>query len=41
MLKFAPLNNKDKMNLTSLTAITPIDGRYANKTADLQKFFSE
>ena len=29
------------MNLTSLTAITPIDGRYANKTADLQEFFSE
>ncbi|MDC0204782.1 adenylosuccinate lyase [Flavobacteriales bacterium] len=29
------------MNLTSLTAITPIDGRYANKTANLQEFFSE
>ena len=29
------------MNLTSLTAITPIDGRYANKTDDLQEFFSE
>ena len=29
------------MNLTSLTVINPIDGRYANKTADLQEFFSE
>jgi len=29
------------MNLTSLTAITPIDGRYASKTSDLQEFFSE
>ena len=29
------------MNITSLTTIAPIDGRYANKTADLQKFFSE
>ena len=29
------------MNLNSLTAITPIDGRYANKTTDLQEFFSE
>ena len=29
------------MTLTSLTAITPIDGRYASKTSDLQEFFSE
>ena len=29
------------MNLNSLTAISPIDGRYHNKTKDLQKFFSE
>ena len=36
-----PQNNKDKMTLTSLTAITPIDGRYASKTSDLQEFFSE
>lgn len=29
------------MNLSSLTAISPIDGRYQKKTKDLQKFFSE
>jgi adenylosuccinate lyase len=29
------------MNLSNLTAITPIDGRYHKKTKDLQKFFSE
>jgi adenylosuccinate lyase len=29
------------MNLNSLTAISPIDGRYHNKTKELQKFFSE
>jgi adenylosuccinate lyase len=29
------------MNLNSLTAVSPIDGRYHNKTKDLQKFFSE
>lgn len=29
------------MNLTELTAISPIDGRYANKTRDLTNLFSE
>ena len=29
------------MDLTSLTAISPIDGRYAEKTGNLRKFFSE
>lgn len=29
------------MNLNSLTAVSPIDGRYHNKTKDLRKFFSE
>jgi len=29
------------MDLTSLTAISPIDGRYANKTQALRPFFSE
>jgi adenylosuccinate lyase len=29
------------MNLTSLSAISPIDGRYAEKTVSLREFFSE
>ncbi len=29
------------MNLTELTAISPVDGRYRNKTGDLARFFSE
>src|SRR2546426_1168563 len=29
------------MNLTSLTAISPIDGRYAEKTFSLREIFSE
>ena len=29
------------MNLTPLTAITPIDGRYISKTCELQDYFSE
>lgn len=29
------------MNLDQLTAISPVDGRYRNKTADLDAFFSE
>ena len=29
------------MNLTSLTAVSPIDGRYGSKTADLRTAFSE
>ncbi|MGY8817025.1 MAG: hypothetical protein ACKVHB_04565, partial [Pseudomonadales bacterium] len=29
------------MNLSSLTAISPIDGRYASKTQGLRSAFSE
>ena len=29
------------MEITSLTAVSPIDGRYANKTQSLRKIFSE
>ncbi len=29
------------MDLSSLTAISPIDGRYGEKTADLRLIFSE
>ena len=29
------------MDLTPLTAVSPIDGRYADKTADLRPIFSE
>lgn len=29
------------MNLSSLTALSPVDGRYASKSADLREFFSE
>ncbi len=29
------------MNLTELTAISPIDGRYRNKTSEFAKYFSE
>ena len=29
------------MDLTALTAVTPVDGRYADKTADLRPIFSE
>ena len=29
------------MKLTSLSAISPIDGRYADKTWDLREIFSE
>ena len=29
------------MNLTPLTSISPIDGRYRNKTEQLSAFFSE
>ena len=28
-------------NLTSLTAISPVDGRYRSKTVELDDFFSE
>ena len=30
-----------RMNLTELTAISPVDGRYRNQTGDLAEFFSE
>jgi adenylosuccinate lyase len=33
--------NYNIMNLTELTAISPVDGRYRNKTQDLAPFFSE
>ncbi|MGQ8365660.1 adenylosuccinate lyase [Glaciecola sp. 1036] len=29
------------MNLSSLTALSPVDGRYGSKTSDLREFFSE
>ncbi len=29
------------MNLTPLTAISPLDGRYGDKTAELRPIFSE
>ncbi|MEE9326602.1 MAG: adenylosuccinate lyase [Cocleimonas sp.] len=29
------------MKLTALTALSPVDGRYASKTSDLRQFFSE
>ncbi|HEX5636914.1 MAG TPA: adenylosuccinate lyase, partial [Gammaproteobacteria bacterium] len=29
------------MQLTELTAISPIDGRYGNKTTDYREIFSE
>ena len=29
------------MNLSSLTAISPVDGRYGSKTKDLRPIFSE
>jgi adenylosuccinate lyase len=29
------------MNLNSLTAISPVDGRYQNKVENLWKYFSE
>ena len=36
-----PKIKTQKMALNPLTAITPIDGRYNNKTSDLQAYFSE
>ena len=29
------------MNLSELTALSPVDGRYASKTSDLRQYFSE
>ena len=29
------------MNFSSLTAISPVDGRYQSKTSELQPYFSE
>ena len=29
------------MELSALTAISPVDGRYGSKTADLRAYFSE
>ena len=41
MTIFALNNNNNKMNLTKLNAISPIDGRYRNKISQLADFFSE
>jgi adenylosuccinate lyase len=41
MTIFAVNNNYNKMNLTKLNAISPIDGRYRNKISKLADFFSE
>ena len=38
---FCLLQKDEKMNLTSLNAISPIDGRYRNKIEGLSSFFSE
>jgi adenylosuccinate lyase len=39
---FEPLTkNGEVMELSSLTAISPIDGRYGSKTKELRRFFSE
>ena len=35
------LNNNTTMQLTELNAISPIDGRYRNKTVSLSQYFSE
>jgi len=35
------LKKDKKMNLTELTAISPVDGRYRNKTSEFAKYFSE
>ncbi len=35
------VNNRTKMNLTQLNAISPIDGRYRSKIANLANYFSE
>jgi adenylosuccinate lyase len=41
MWGFDLLTDGETMELTSLTAISPIDGRYANKTTELRHLFSE
>ena len=33
--------NKPQLDLSSLTALSPLDGRYASKTAELRPYFSE
>lgn len=38
---FAPFKEKQMSNSTSLTNISPIDGRYQAQTSDLKKYFSE
>ncbi len=42
--RLIPYNSKkvtEEMNLSPLTAVSPIDGRYHGKTAQLAKYFSE
>ena len=39
--KLATFNYEWDMNLNTLTAISPIDGRYRNKVSDLANYFSE
>lgn len=34
-------NNRNTMSLSALTAVSPVDGRYNNKTAPLGPYFSE
>lgn len=41
LIIFTVLNQKAIMSLSSLEAVSPIDGRYAGKTAALAAFFSE
>jgi adenylosuccinate lyase len=38
---FITLRKNNRMNLSPLTAISPIDGRYRKTTSDLSAFFSE
>ena len=40
-VKYEAFQPPKTMDLTSLTAISPIDGRYARKTATLRPYFSE
>src|SRR5688572_13327624 len=41
MITFAENFRLHQMNLTALSAISPIDGRYRNTTASLAAYFSE
>lgn len=41
LLLFTIPQKKPPMNLSELTALSPVDGRYAGKTSDLRQYFSE